>query len=102
MRLIPSSLLGKVNADWVPELREFLNHNMGWIITCLTMGMIVYGVYLGVEIARADSSDKAQAAKKRLVHFLIGIVIAGFVLGLFYYFLGVIETMYPPGGTTPS
>ena len=92
----PSSLFGAVSVDvsWMTDLTNAFDNNIGWIITLLTVGMMTYGIYLGVNIARAENSDKAQEAKKRLVNFLIGVVIGILILWFLRYLMGIIPTWF--------
>ena len=44
------------------------------MILVATAGMI-YAVVLGVNLARADSTDKREEAKKRLINAIVGLVV---------------------------
>lgn len=54
------------------------------ILICLLSAATIYGVVLGVNMARADSGEKREEAKKRLVNFLIGAVIIIILLIIVY------------------
>jgi len=47
---------------------------------------IFYSIYLGVNMARADSSDKREEAKKRLVNAIIGFVVIFILILLLFLF----------------
>lgn len=53
------------------------------LIVLLSIGTI-YAVILGVNMARADSGEKREEAKKRLINFLIGIVIIVVLIAIIY------------------
>ena len=45
------------------------------VIIILGIAGMVYAIVLGVQFARAESSDQRDAAKKRLINAVIGVVI---------------------------
>ena len=53
------------------------------LIVLVAVGTI-YSVVLGVNMARADSSEKREESKKRLINFLIGIVIIIVLIAIMY------------------
>lgn len=53
------------------------------LIVLLSVGTI-YAVILGVNMARADGGEKREEAKKRLINFLIGIVIIIVLIAIIY------------------
>ena len=65
--------------DWViniiaPILRVLDSLLLPVIIVLGTAGMI-YGIVLGVQFAKAETADKREEAKKRMINAIIGIVI---------------------------
>ena len=60
------------------------------IVVCAA-GMI-YAVILGVNMARADSTDKREEAKKRLINVLIGLAI---IVALILFFQLCIDVILP-------
>lgn len=50
----------------------------------LLAAAVIYSIVLGVNMARADGAEKREDAKKRLVNFLIGILIIIVLLVLIY------------------
>ena len=97
LRLIGPTSLGDIqpSLEWMPEFRAAIENNFGWILTILGAGAVVYGLYLGINLARTDSTEKAQEAKKRIVNFFIGIAILIGLALLMYYLLGAIPTWFP-------
>ena len=43
-------------------------------VPSLATAGVIYAIILGVKLARAESADQQQEAKKRLVNFIIGLV----------------------------
>ena len=55
---------------------------------------IFYSIYLGVNMARADSSDKREEAKKRLVNAIIGFVVIFILILLLFLFCQNADTIF--------
>jgi len=54
------------------------------ILIVLLSVATIYSVVLGVNMARADSGEKREEAKKRLINFLIGAVIIIVLIAIIY------------------
>ena len=54
------------------------------ILIVLLSVATIYSVVLGVNMARADSGEKREEAKKRLIDFLIGAVIIIVLIAIIY------------------
>ena len=68
------------NKEWYTKIVEpianALNLVLGPILILLGSAGAIYAIVLGVNLSRAESSDKREEAKKRLINFVIGIVAA--------------------------
>ena len=53
----------------------------------LTLG-IIYVIILGVNYAKAETSDKKEEAKKRIINAVVGVVITLALIALIYVLLG--------------
>ncbi len=84
LRLAPSSLDVRPDLSWMTEFKEGIDANLPWILLTLGAGAVLYSIYLGVNIARADKEEKAQEAKKRIVNFFIGVASGVALIGLMY------------------
>lgn len=63
----------KVVIDWLKMLLWPI------IIIVATAGMI-YAIYLGIQLARAESADKREEAKKRMLWFILAFVLTVLIL----------------------
>ena len=54
------------------------------LLIVLVAAGTIYSVVLGVNMARADSGEKREEAKKRLINFLVGIVIVIVLIAIMY------------------
>ena len=70
---------GSSNEEWVDDIVETMKQIVGdimWpaIAIILTLGL-VYVIILGVNYAKAETSDKKEEAKKRIINAIVGVVI---------------------------
>ncbi len=67
--------------EWVGSILDALDTILWPILALVAAAGIIYAIYLGVELAKAESSDKQDEAKKRIINALIAIaVIAALIL----------------------
>ena len=59
---------------WVDSLCGALDSFLVPLLIIVATAGMIYAVVLGVNLARADSADKQQEAKKRLVYAIVGLV----------------------------
>ena len=85
------SMLGETEENWkeatwytniVQPIANALNIALGPILILLGSAGAIYAIVLGVNLSRAESADKREEAKKRLINFVIGIVAAIILLVL--------------------
>lgn len=66
---------GLQNYGWLDDLLK----SVEWIlwIALILVGACgaVYAIYVGVKMARADSSEQREEAKKRLINIIVSIVV---------------------------
>ena len=69
--------------NWLPALLDAVEWIL-WIALILVGACgAIYAIYVGVKMARADSSDQREEAKKRLINIIVSIVVT-IVLILFF------------------
>ena len=79
----PYEGIGTSYAFLAPILRLIDGFMIPLIIVVLAAGTI-YAVILGVNMARADSSEARDAAKKRLINCIVGFAIIIVLLAIIY------------------
>ena len=77
----------------VAPVANALNVALGPILILLGSAGAIYAIVLGVNLSRAESSDKREEAKKRLINFVIGIVAAVLLLVLLKLVVDNIDTI---------
>ena len=68
------------------QIFEYASYILIPIMIVVGVAGIFYGVYLGVNLAKADSADKRQEAKARMVNAIIGFVAIFVIVLLMYLF----------------
>ena len=59
---------------WVGTIIDAINTILYPLLILVGTAGTIYAVILGVNLARADSADKQQEAKKRMINAIIGLV----------------------------
>ncbi len=59
---------------WVKEVVDAINVVLYPILILVGTAGVIYAIVLGVKLARAESADQQQEAKKRMINFIIGLV----------------------------
>ena len=60
---------------WVEQIYSGITTILVPILAIVAAAGIIWAIVLGVNMARADSTDKREEAKKRLIGLVVGIVI---------------------------
>ena len=60
--------------DWVKQIVNAINSLLYPILILVGSAGLIYCIYLGVNLARADSADKQKEAKQRMINAIIGLV----------------------------
>lgn len=90
MRLVGLGFLG-VDLDpneypefqWINDITRAVTTVLWPLLIVVGSAGTIYSVVLGVNMARADSTEKREEAKKRLINVIVGIAI---VVGLILFF----------------
>lgn len=80
---------------WIQEITQAIDTLLWPLLIVVAACGTIYAVVLGVNMARADSTEKREEAKKRLINLLIGIAIT---IGLILFFKLLITTILPSFG----
>lgn len=83
---------------WVKTIVEAINTLLYPLLVVVGAAGMIYAVVIGVQMARADSTEKREEAKKRLINVIVGLAITIALILFFKLFIEVIL----PAFITPS
>ncbi|MBQ7602728.1 MAG: hypothetical protein IJU58_01075 [Clostridia bacterium] len=83
---------GDPKYGWVYSLCEALNNLLTPVLILVGTAGLIYAVVLGVNLARADSADKQQEAKKRLIYAIVGLAVIVLLIILMRLFMANIDS----------
>lgn len=86
--------LGKFN--WVYDITDVINSATWPLVILIAAAGTIYSIVLGVQMARADSTEKREEAKKRVINVLIGMAIAVGLILLLKLFVGQLLPTWLP------
>lgn len=86
--------------SWLATLLNTLNTILWVVLILVGAAGAIYAIYVGVKMARADSAEQREEAKKRLINVIVSIAVT---IGLILFFnillpgilseLGVFDSM---------
>jgi len=76
------------------DIFQYISYILVPIMIVVGAAGIIYAVYLGVNLAKADSADKRQEAKARMVNAIIGFVAIFVLVLLMYLFVTYADTIF--------
>ena len=80
--------------QWLEPIAEFLDSALVPVIIVVGALGAIWIIILGVNLARAESSDKAAEAKKRLINVIIALVAVILLVFLLALFIGNAPTWF--------
>ncbi|MBO5103211.1 MAG: hypothetical protein J6C13_03895 [Clostridia bacterium] len=93
---------GKWEWNWVADIVDAINWLLYPLLILVGTAGVIYAVYLGVNLARADSADKQQEAKKRMINAIIGLAsIIALILLLKLFCNSILPMWLNPDTTIP-
>ena len=88
--------------EWIATVVDAIDTVMWPILIVAVAAGTIYAIVLGINMARADSTEKREEAKKRVINVLIGMVIIVALILLLRLFLNPILPSLIGGGEAPT
>lgn len=100
--LADNSWQDRINPDfkWVIDIVNAVNTLLYPLLIVVGAAGTIYAVVIGVNMARADSTEKREEAKKRLINVIVGLAIIIALILFFKLFISVILPAFFPADTT--
>ena len=70
-----ADLADQLKQDWIKQMFDILSPILWAIMAVVGAAGIVYSVFLGVNLARAEDQSKRDEAKKRLITTIIAVAV---------------------------
>ena len=87
---------------WLENLLSALESIVGPILIVIGAVGIIYAIYLGVMLAKAENAEKREESKKRIINVLIAIAITAALIFVMYLFSNNIDWFMKLEGKTES
>lgn len=70
---------------WLETILNAIINIINPILILVAVAGIVYAIVVGVKFAEADEKNEREEAKQKLIYVIVGIVVTGLLIALFYY-----------------
>lgn len=83
----------KINTEtwgWVKDLNATLKQILVPILSVVAAAGAIYAVVIAVQMAKADSGEKREEAKKRLISVIVAVVVLAVLILFFLVFMPMI------------
>ena len=71
---------------WLDSILGVLEKLVGPILIVVAAVGVIYSIYLGVMLAKAENAEKREEAKKRIINVVVAIAITAALIFLMYLF----------------
>lgn len=83
--------LTEAGFPWLEKLLGAIESIVGPILIVVGAIGVIYAIYLGVMLAKAENAEKREEAKKRIINVLIAIAITAVLIFIMYLFSANID-----------
>jgi len=89
-------LMISTNIPWLDTLITKVFEILNPILILVAVAGIIYSIVVGVKFARADDKSARDEAKQKLITVIVGVVVTGILVALFYWLANSIGTTINP------
>lgn len=77
---------------WLGQILDFINAALPYILIAVGTFGVIYAIVLGVNMAKAEDAGKREEAKKRIINFVIAIVVTIVLILVMYLVIDNLPT----------
>ena len=81
---------------WLKTLVDAITNFINPILILVATAGIIYAIVVGVKFARAEDKGQRDEAKQKLITVIVGVVVTGILVALFYWLANSIGTTINP------
>ena len=71
--------------SWLSTLLNALTNVVNPILIVAATVGIIYAIWVGIKFVKADEKNEREEAKQKLITVIVGIVVTGVLIALFYF-----------------
>lgn len=93
MSTLLSTLLAETQTlpTWMNTLKNAMTNVINPILILVATAGVIYAIVVGVKFVKADEKNERDEAKAKLISVIVGIVVTGLLIALFYWLSYAIE-----------
>lgn len=88
--------------EWVQQIVDAIDIVLWPLLIVVAAAGTIYAIVIGVTMAKADSTEKREEAKKRLINVIIGIAVTIALILFFKLLISVILPAFFKKGENPD
>ena len=71
--------------DWMTTLTNAITNIINPILILVATAGVIYAIVVGVKFVKADDKNERDEAKQKLISVIVGIVVTGILIVVFYW-----------------
>ncbi|MBR6778741.1 MAG: hypothetical protein IKM43_01120 [Clostridia bacterium] len=76
---------------WVNTLTSAIANILNPVLILVAVAGVFYAIYVGFKFAKAEDKSARDEAKQKLISVIVGIVVTGLLIALFYWLKWMLE-----------
>lgn len=71
--------------QWITTLTNAMTNVVNPVLIVVATAGIIYAIWVGIKFVRAEDKSARDEAKAKLISVIVGIVVTGLLIALFYW-----------------
>lgn len=78
--------------SWITTLTDAMTNVINPILIVVATAGVIYAIWVGIKFVRAEDKGAREEAKAKLISVIVGIVVTGVLIALFYWLAYAIKS----------